>query len=60
MELISFSLKKCKFNLFNQMIINIYYLLNLSNFITNEITKIKWILKKLKISWLYFQKWVFI
>ena len=40
--------KKCKFNLFNQMIINIYYLLNLNNFISNEITKINDFNKKKK------------
>ena len=50
-----FFFKKCKFNLFNQMIINIYYLLNLSNFITNEITKIN-DFKKIKNQLLNFQK----
>ena len=40
------------------MIINIYYLLNLSNFINNEITKIN-DFKKLKNHCYIFKKWVF-
>ncbi|MBF91721.1 MAG: hypothetical protein CMP34_02815 [Rickettsiales bacterium] len=50
-----FFFKKCRFNFFCQMIINIYYLLNLNNFISNEITKIN-DLKKIKDHLIYYQK----
>jgi len=47
--------KKCKFNFFSQMIINVYYILNLNNFISYEIIKINNV-KKIKDHMPYYQK----